>query len=50
MKHQEQNPKAKEQLTVTLHSVSDASLENIMKEFLLKKARHLAANQARVIK
>lgn len=42
--------KKQEQITVTLHSVSDAPLENIMKEFLRKKARHLAANQARVIK
>ena len=50
MKHQEQDSKPKEQITVTLHSVSDASLENIMKEFLLKKARHLAANQAKGIK
>ncbi|MCI8336179.1 MAG: hypothetical protein HFI72_03315 [Peptococcaceae bacterium] len=50
MKNQEQNPKAKEQLTVNLHSVSDALLENIMKDFLRKKARQLAANQARVIK
>ena len=50
MKNQEQNGKQKEQLTITLHSTSDASLDNIMKEFLLKKARHLAANQTRVIK
>lgn len=50
MKNQKQNEEQKKQITITLHSVSDASLENIMKEFLLKKARHLAANQARVIK
>lgn len=50
MKHQEQDSKPKEQITVTVHSASDASLENIIKEFLLKKVRHLAANQARVIK
>lgn len=50
MKNQEKDSKAKEQLTITIHSASDAPLDNIMKEFLLKKARHLAANQARVIK
>ena len=50
MKNKEQNPTPKEQLTITIHSVSDASLENILKEFLRKKARHLAANQTRVIK
>ena len=50
MKNQEQNGKQKEQLTITVHSVSNAPLENILKEFLRKKARHLAANQARVIK
>ena len=50
MKNQKQNPKAKEQLTITLHSASNTSLDNIMKDFLLKKARHLAANQARGIK
>lgn len=50
MKNQEQDSKQKEQLTVTLHSTSGTSLDNIIKEFLRKKARHLAANQARVIK
>lgn len=50
MKNQEQNPKAKEQISITFHSVSDALLDKILKEFLRKKARHLATNQARVIK
>ncbi len=50
MKNQEQNEKQKEQLTIILHSAGEAPLDNMMKEFLLKKARHLAANQARMIK
>ena len=50
MKNQEQNGKQKEQLTITVHSAGDAPLDKILKEFLRKKARHLAANQAQVIK